>query len=76
VTTLHFLCQVGNDQSKDDIPYEEEPQCDFQRFLRLPKKGIENELSVLLRTSYFNMQFKKIILRRDLRYGNPTGELN
>lgn len=36
---LSDLPAVGNDQSKDDIPYEEEPQCDFQRFLRLPKKG-------------------------------------
>lgn len=41
MTALHSLYQVDNDQSKDDMPYEEEPQCDFQRFLRLPKKGRE-----------------------------------
>lgn len=36
---LSDLPAVGNDQSKDDISYDEEPQCDFQHFLRLPKKG-------------------------------------
>ncbi|KAG0575322.1 hypothetical protein KC19_VG336600 [Ceratodon purpureus] len=36
---LSDLPPVGNDQDKDDIPYEVEPECDFQRFLRLRKKG-------------------------------------
>lgn len=36
---LSDLPPVGNDQNKDDIAYEIDPQCDFQHFLRLPKKG-------------------------------------